>query len=62
MRELLDRRRQLEPQTDLMKKGLRHLASGHAALRVVEPQTDLMKKGLRPRKNSSRRYVLGTTD
>ena len=39
-----------ETQTDLMKKGLRLLASSKPTW-YRETQTDLMKKGLRPKSN-----------
>jgi len=35
-----------ETQTDLMKKGLRHV-TGEGLRHLIETQTDLMKKGLR---------------
>jgi len=37
-----------ETQTDLMKKGLRHMKRGIFRTLLSETQTDLMKKGLRP--------------
>jgi len=50
-----------EPQTDLMKKGLRPL-DRCVDVTLEEPQTDLMKKGLRLRGGDAPSPDSGTTD